>query len=552
VVPEPTEAVVPDAVERVTPAVVSVYATRSVSRKSSSLDPLGLSDSSRRTEQGLGSGVIVRPDGVIVTNHHVVEGATELRIVLADRREFRGRVMGCDPQTDVALVRIPAESLPVVAFGDSEQVRVGETVLAMGNSLGIGQTVSSGIVSAKGRANIGILDDENFLQTDAAINPGNSGGPLVNLKGEVIGINTAIATRTGGFQGVGFAIPSRLVTEIVEILLRDGKVSRGQLGVTLQDLTPALARAFKDGPEQGVIVTDAPEKGAAREAGIRRGDIILKLDGRPVETSAELRHRIAMRGAGAKVHLELWRHGKTLDLTVHLQEAEGNGAGHAKTEDASGSEELAGSSSGIEGVGVGAVSPELLRKAGVEEEGGVIVISGASLLRLDGAAPRRPDRGSRPESRSLLGRASRSGAAERQSGAAPRPPVRRHSLPVRLQVGLPHDPFEPPERPLDQLRLFPFVNHGRPGGGAAARGAADRAERPAARNPFERGGEMAQRAHVRRLLLDPDDLPGLRERLQRGGQLGGGKGIELLDRHQRDARVAAAIPLAAEIVSDLS
>lgn len=371
--PEDAGQVVPDAVERVTPAVVSVYATRSVSRKSS-LDPLGLSDSSGRTEQGLGSGMLVRPDGVIVTNHHVVEGATELRIVLADRREFRGRVMGCDPQTDVALVRIPAEALPVVAFGDSDHVRVGETVLAIGNSLGIGQTVSSGIVSAKGRANIGILDDENFLQTDAAINPGNSGGPLVNLKGEVIGINTAIATRTGGFQGVGFAIPSRLVTEIVEILLRDGKVTRGQLGVTLQDLTPALARAFKDGPERGVIVTDAPEKGAAREAGIRRGDIILRLDGRPVDTSAELRHRIAMRGAGAKVRLELWRYGKTLDLTVRLQEAEGSAPGHARAEDPA-SEELAGSSSGIEGVGVGAVSPELLRKAGVDEEGGVIVIS---------------------------------------------------------------------------------------------------------------------------------------------------------------------------------
>jgi serine protease Do len=371
--PQAAEQVVPDAVERVTPAVVSVYATRTIGRKSSSHDPLGLSESSTRTEQGLGSGVIVRSDGVILTNHHVVEGATELRIVLADRREFRGRLVGCDPQTDVALIRISAESLPIVSFGDSDQVRVGETVLAIGNSLGIGQTVSSGIVSAKGRANIGIVDDENFLQTDAAINPGNSGGPLVNLKGEVIGINTAIATRSGGFQGVGFAIPSRLVTEMLEILLRDGCVKRGQLGVTLQDLTPALARAFKESPERGVIVTDAPGKGAAHEAGVRRGDILLKVDGHPVETSAELRHRVAMKGAGTVVRLEIWRAGKTFELAVRLQEAEGSGGSHAKADDSA--EEPVGSTCGIDGVGVGAISPEMLRKAGVDEEGGVIVIS---------------------------------------------------------------------------------------------------------------------------------------------------------------------------------
>ena len=372
--PPAAEGVVPDAVERVAPAVVSVYATRTTARKTTSLDPLGVSDSSGRTEQGLGSGVIVRADGVIVTNHHVVEGATELRVVLSDRREYRGRLLGCDPQTDVALVRIGAEALPIVAFGDSSQVRVGETVLAIGNSLGIGQTVSSGIVSAKGRANVGILDDEDFLQTDAAINPGNSGGPLINLKGEVIGINTAIATRTGGFQGVGFAIPSRLVTEILEVLLREGRIRRGQLGVTMQDLTPALARAFKDGPPRGVIVTDAPAQGAAREAGIRRGDIIVKLDGRPVESGTELRHRLAMRGAGTRVTLELWRNRKTLEIAVRLQEVGGGPPGRAKADD-SDDEELAGAACGIQGVGVGAVTPDMLRRAGVEEEGGVIVLS---------------------------------------------------------------------------------------------------------------------------------------------------------------------------------
>jgi serine protease Do len=371
--PEPSETAVPEAVERVAPAVVSVYATRSSARKLSTLDPLGISNpAAARVEQGLGSGIIVRSSGVVVTNYHVVEGTSELRIVLADRREFRGHLMGSDPQTDVALIRIAADALPTAAFGDSSRVRVGETVLAIGNSLGIGQTVSSGIVSAKGRANIGLLDDEDFLQTDAAINPGNSGGPLVNLRGEVIGINTAIATRSGGFQGVGFAIPSRLVSEIVEILLRDGRVSRGQLGVTLQELTPPLARAFKDAPDRGAIVTDA--KGAAREAGIRRGDILVKLDNRPVESCAALRHRIAMRGAGTRVKLEIWRKGKTLEFIVRLQEAEGP-PGRAQAEESTAAEELAGVSSGIDGVGVGAVSSDMLKRAGVEEEGAVIVLS---------------------------------------------------------------------------------------------------------------------------------------------------------------------------------
>jgi serine protease Do len=373
--PESPERTVPDAVERVAPAVVSVYATRAGARRTSPLDPLGMADGPARPEQGLGSGIILRADGTIVTNHHVVQGATDLRVVLADRREFRGRVVGSDPQTDVAILRIGAEALSVAAFGDSSKVRVGETVLAIGNSLGVGQTVSSGIVSAKGRANIGILDEEDFLQTDAAINPGNSGGPLINLKGEVIGINTAIATRTGGFQGVGFAIPSRLASEIVELLLRDGQVSRGQLGVTLQDLTPALSRAFKDGPTRGAIVTEAPDKSAAREAGIRRGDILARLDGHAVESTAELRHRVAMRGGGARVRLEVWRDGKMLEITVLLQETKGAAPEHAREESRS-EDDLAGAESGLDGVGVGAVTSEMLRRAGVDDEvGGVMVLT---------------------------------------------------------------------------------------------------------------------------------------------------------------------------------
>jgi serine protease Do len=359
---------IPDVVERVTPAVVSIFTSRSSTASSSTADPLGLFGVSSKNELGLGSGVIARSDGIVVTNHHVVDAGAELRVVLADRREFRARVIGRDPQTDIAVLRIDAEGLPTIPFGDSSRVRVGETVLAIGNSFGIGQTVSCGILTAKGRANVGIVDDEDFLQTDAAVNPGNSGGPLLNLKGEVIGINTAIATRSGGFQGIGFAIPSRMVGEILERLLREGRVSRGQLGVVVQDLTPSLARAFS-APEPGVIITEVPEKGAAREAGLRRGDVLLKLDGEAVESTSALRHRAAMRGGGAKVRLDVWRDHKVLQVVVRLQELQDPSAAVPAEEDAKGDEPF-----GRGGITVAAVSRDLLQRAGFsDEDGGVLV-----------------------------------------------------------------------------------------------------------------------------------------------------------------------------------
>jgi serine protease Do len=360
---------IPDVVERVTPAVVSIFTSRSAPGGSSPVDPLGLFGVSTRSEMGLGSGVIARSDGIIVTNHHVVDAGAELRVVLVDRREFRARVIGRDPQTDLAVLRIDAEGLPTLSFGDSGQVRVGETVLAIGNSFGIGQTVSCGILTAKGRANVGIVDDEDFLQTDAAVNPGNSGGPLINLKGEVIGINTAIATRSGGFQGIGFAIPSGLVREILEHLLREGRVSRGQLGVVVQDLTPSLARAFS-APEPGVIITDLPERGAAREAGLRRGDILLRLDGEPIVSSAALRHRAAMRGGGSKVQLNVWRDRKILEFVVRLQELHDPSADVSAEEDARGEEPF-----GPGGITVTAVPRELLERAGFSDEAGGVMVT---------------------------------------------------------------------------------------------------------------------------------------------------------------------------------
>ena len=254
------DASIPDVAERVSPAVVSIYSSRPVAVVS----PFGQGYESpfgpgRAEQQSLGSGAIVSPDGVILTNNHVVDHARDIRVVLADRREFVAKVVGTDRKTDLAVLRIDAKNLPVLPFGDSSKIRVGETVIAVGNPLGVGQTVSRGIISAKGRANVGITDYEDFLQTDAAINPGNSGGALVSLRGELIGINTAIASRTGGFQGIGFAIPSNMARQVMDVLIKDGKVSRGQMGVMVQDLTPALAATMEGAPKDGVLVGDVME-----------------------------------------------------------------------------------------------------------------------------------------------------------------------------------------------------------------------------------------------------------------------------------------------------
>jgi serine protease Do len=370
--PTPESAGVPDVVDRVNPAVVSIFTSRTAGGAPSRVDPFALFGGPSRTEQGLGSGVIVRADGIIVTNSHVVDDATELRVVLADRRELRAKVVGRDPQTDVAVLRVPADGLPTAPLGDSTRVRVGQPILALGNSMGVGQTVSSGIISATGRTNIGIVEDEDFIQFDAPINPGNSGGPLVNLSGEVIGINTAIATRSGGFQGIGFAVPSRMVGEILEILLRDGRVSRGQLGVVVQDLTPALARALRCGSERGVVITEAPEKGAAREAGLLRGDLIVSLDEKAVESTSDFRHRTAMRGGGAKVRLEVWRERKRLDFTVRLKELDSAPAPEEEPDDAAEEEPT----SGLDGISVTAVPSSLLRKAGLHGEDGGLMVTG--------------------------------------------------------------------------------------------------------------------------------------------------------------------------------
>jgi serine protease Do len=372
--PHPSAFVVADVLEGVAPCVVSIYSLHTGSSKNASLfSPFGSGgdDGTHSSEPNLGSGIIVRGDGFIVTNHHVIEAADEIKVVLWDRREYRATLVGQDPHTDIALLHIEAEGLPSVPLADSNQVRIGEPVLSMGNALGLGQTVSSGIIGARGRSGIGIADEEDFLQTDASMNPGSSGGPLLNLRGEVIGINTAIATRTGGFQGIGFVIPSRLVKEIIDRLQRDGRIDRGELGLTVQELTPALAEAFDLDRTEGVIVTAVSPQGAAAKAGVHRGDVLVSMDGKAVASRFDLEHRAAMRGAKATVQLEVWRTGKSQTLKAQLDVMK---EAPTPPHETSAQNDPGGQPSGLDGVTVRRVAPEVLREAGiVDEEGGLVV-----------------------------------------------------------------------------------------------------------------------------------------------------------------------------------
>jgi len=273
-----------------------------------------------RKQQGLGSGVIVDPDGYILTNNHVVEGADEIKVVLSDGREFKGELIGTDPKTDLAVVRIEAGGLRALELGDSDALRVGEIVVAVGNPYRLSLTVTMGIVSAKGRANVGIADYEDFIQTDAAINPGNSGGAMVNARGELVGINTAIFSTSGGYQGIGFAIPSNMARNVMNQLLQSGKVVRGWLGVAIQAVTPALAEQFGLDSDRGVLVSDVMKDGPAREAGIERGDVIVSLDGKEVDAPYSLRNRIAATPPGTVVELGIVRDGRKRTVRVKLGE----------------------------------------------------------------------------------------------------------------------------------------------------------------------------------------------------------------------------------------
>jgi serine protease Do len=278
-------------------------------------------DSSRQfrapNQHGVGSGVIVTQDGYILTNNHVVESADDIKVVLNDGREFSAKVIGRDPQTDVAVLKVEAKGLPFLTLADSDKIEVGDVVLAVGNPFGIGQTVTTGIISAKGRATLG-LDYEDFIQTDAAINPGNSGGALVDTDGRLIGINTAILSESGGNQGIGFAVPTNLARWVMDGLVQNGHVERGFLGVNIQDLTPDLAKQFKLGHVNGALVSEVTPKSPADNAGLMSGDVIVEFNGKPVTDSRHLKLRVGATMPGSSVSLKILRDGasKTFQVTV--------------------------------------------------------------------------------------------------------------------------------------------------------------------------------------------------------------------------------------------
>ena len=269
---------------------------------------------------GMGSGVIVSPEGYIVTNHHVIEGAEEVSVTLMDKREYSGRVIGSDPKTDLAVIKISASDLPYIPWGDSSRLEIGEYVLAIGNPFGLNSTVTQGIVSALGRGGMGITQYEDFIQTDAAINPGNSGGALVNTQGQLVGINTAILSRTGGNQGVGFAIPASMGQHVYESLVKHGKVTRGYLGMGIQELTPDLATALRLPDPSGALVTDVKDHSPADKAGLRRGDTIIRYQDLAISDPRSLQSAVTRTTVGDQVKLTVMRDGAEVILSPRIEE----------------------------------------------------------------------------------------------------------------------------------------------------------------------------------------------------------------------------------------
>jgi serine protease Do len=274
-------------------------------------------------QHGLGSGVIVTKDGYVLTNNHVVDNADEVKVALQDGHEYTAKVVGRDPKSDIAVIKIDAKNLPTVPMAASDKVQVGDIVLAIGNPFGVGQTVTSGIVSATGRGNLGIEDYEDFIQTDAAINPGNSGGALVDVEGRLIGVNTAIFSRTGGNMGIGFAIPSDLARNVMDSLIKYGHVTRGYLGVGIQDVNPALAKQFKLDDSTGALIGEVVPKSPAEKAGIKDGDVVLEYNGKKVTDSRRLKLAVGETKPGTTVPVKILRDGSSKTLNVTVQELPG-------------------------------------------------------------------------------------------------------------------------------------------------------------------------------------------------------------------------------------
>jgi len=309
------------AAKRATPAVVSITASKAPPRSQRADDPwfqFFFGDRARQREPqiGLGSGVIVSAEGYLLTNNHVVAGADDIEVMLADGRQGKARVIGTDPDSDLALLKIELERLPAVSFGDSDRMQVGDVVLAIGNPFGVGMTVTSGIISALGRNQLGLNTFENFIQTDAAINPGNSGGALVDATGNLLGINTAIFSPSGGSLGIGFAIPVSTAKQVMEGLIKDGQVTRGWIGVEPRDLTPEIAQTLNLPVKQGVLITGVLNSGPASAAGLRPGDVVVRIAGTPVANTTQLLNAVAALKPHAEAVIAVQRGDKALELSV--------------------------------------------------------------------------------------------------------------------------------------------------------------------------------------------------------------------------------------------
>jgi Do/DeqQ family serine protease len=318
-------------VEKVTPAVVNIAVESKAPAEDNPImrDPFfrkffNLPDMPPvQPQMSAGSGVIVdAAEGYVITNHHVIANAEEIAVTLKDRRKLKAKLVGSDAGTDIALLKIDADKLTALPFGDSDSLRVGDYVVAIGNPFALGQTVTSGIVSAVGRSGLNIEGYEDFIQTDASINPGNSGGALVNLRGELVGIATAIIGPTGGNVGIGFAVPSNMAKSVMAQLIKYGKVQRGRLGIMVQDLTPDVAKAMKTGSDEGAIVTQVAPDSAAEKAGVRAGDVIVELDGLPVRSASDLRNRVGLMRVGQDVELKLVRDGERKTVRAQVGKAE--------------------------------------------------------------------------------------------------------------------------------------------------------------------------------------------------------------------------------------
>ena len=322
-VPAPKIASLADAAKKAMPSVVNIYTSKEVRhRQPLADDPIlrrffpGLEENEPRRATSLGSGVIVSSEGYVLTNNHVVEEADDIELVLADGRRMRAAVRGSDPESDLAVLKVDGKNLPVITFGQLENVQVGDTVLAIGSPFGFGSSVTHGIISALGRSHLGINRFEDFIQTDAAVNPGNSGGALVDSSGNLVGINSAIFSQSGGSQGIGFAIPVSLAKSVLEQIIKDGEVTRGWLGIEPQDITPELATAFSLSKADGVLIRGVLKSGPADRAGMQVRDVVVNIDGKPTHDVASLLAQIAALTPGSQARLQVMREQKQVDIDV--------------------------------------------------------------------------------------------------------------------------------------------------------------------------------------------------------------------------------------------